>query len=104
MEIKVIVKTAIRMLGEAGHSHAEGGVWQQSDGLRVEFSKPTRYCAKVAYRLIGNDVGVWTGFLGGKDHSRIGKPTQVYSGEQLAREVELSKRPLDEIVATGLRT
>ncbi len=75
--IKSIVETAIRMLD-------------------------TRFCVKASYRVVGGEVGVWVGYLNGASHKNVGKPNQLYTPEQLARELELSSRPLQSIVASGL--
>lgn len=102
-KIKSIVETAIRMLDEGGWNPSQGGVWQSKHvDLRVEFNRPTRFCVKASYRVVGRDVGVWVGYLNGASHKNIGKPNQIYSPEQLARELELSCRPLESIVAAGL--
>lgn len=102
-KIKSIVETAIRMLDEGGWNPSQGGVWQSKHvDLRVEFNKPTRFCVKASYRVVGGAIGVWTGYLNGASHKNVGKPNQLYTPEQLARELELSSRPLQAIVLSGL--
>ena len=101
--IKSIVEAAIRMLNEDGWNPSHGGVWQSNHvNLRVEFYKPTRFCVKASYRVIGEDVGLWAGYLNGASHKNVGKPNQIYTPEELAEELELSSTPLQSIVASGL--
>jgi hypothetical protein len=103
--VRKIVETAIRMLDENGWSPAFGGVWSSKHvDVTVEFNKPTRFCTKASYRVKGSEIGVWMGYLNGASHKNIGKPVQVYTPEQLARELELSCRSLESIVAAGLNT
>lgn len=101
--IKSIVETAIRMLDEGDWNPSQGGAWQSNYvDIRVEFNKPTRFCVKASYRVVGGEVGVWVGYLNGASHKNVGKPNQLYTPEQLARELELSSCPLQSIVASGL--
>ena len=101
--IKSIVETAISMLDECGWSPSQGGIWQSHHAdFRVEFNKPTRFCVKTSYRVVGREIGVWVGYLNGASHKNIGKPNQLYTPEQLAREMEVNTRSLESIVASGL--
>jgi len=64
--------------------------------VTVIFQKPTRYCPKASYRVIGSEIGVWVGYLHGASHKNIGKPVQVYTPEQLARELEYRRSLREE--------
>jgi len=102
-QIKSIVETAMRMLDEDGWNPSHGGAWQSKHiDVSVDFNKPTRFCTKASYRVVGKEIGVWAGYLNGASHKNIGKPKQIYTPEQMARERELSKRSIKSVVADGL--
>lgn len=98
-----LVESAIRMLDENEWNPSHGGEWKSPFvDITVTFQKPSRWCTKASYQVIGKDVGLWRGYMNGAGYKNIGKPNQIYSPEQLARELELSRRPLESIVAAGL--
>lgn len=76
-KIKSIVETAIRMLDEGGWNPSQGGGWQSKHvDLRVEFNKPTRFCVKASYRVVGGAIGVWTGYL--KEKIYLYAPKEIF--------------------------
>jgi len=101
--VKKIVETAIRMMDDGDWNPSLGGRWESEFAdVSVEFTGPNRFCTKAAYRVVGKDVGVWVGSMNGASHKNVGKPNQHYTPSQLEREIELSKRSLESIVASGL--
>lgn len=102
--IKSIVETAIRMLNEGGWNPSQGGEWQSNHvEIKVVFNKPTRFCVKASYRVVGKEVGVWVGYLSGAGHKNVGKPNQLYTPEQLARELDLRSCSMQSAIATALK-
>lgn len=85
-----LVESATRMLYESGRNPSHGGEWKSPFvDITVTFRKPSRWCIKTAYQVHGPEIGLWRGYMNGAGHKNVGKPTLVYSPEQLAREIEL---------------
>lgn len=103
-----LVESAIRMLDENGWNPSHGGEWKSPFvDITVTFQKPSRWCTKASYQVIGKDVGLWRGYMNGAGHKNIGKPTQIYTSEQLAAEIQLRTRSVAEqqaFIASVLRT
>lgn len=95
--IKRLVETAIRMLDENGWNPSHGGTWvSKFVDVSVTFEKPSRWCTKTSYQVLGEEVGLWRGYMNGVSHKNIGKATQIYTPEQLKAEIELRSRSVED--------
>ena len=96
------------MLDEYEWNPCHGSEWKfLFVDITVTFQKPSRWCTKASYQVIGKAVGLWRGYMDGAGHKNIGKPTQIFTSEQLAAEIQLGPRSVAEqqaFIAYVLRT
>lgn len=88
-EIKNLVQTAIRQLEHVFEGKKwtplQGGQFAAMNGAVITFNKPTRFCPAATYSVLHPLFGKYGGKLSGAVAKNIGRPSLIYTKEQLEK-------------------